>query len=90
MQRRAWVAHRPGGSRRSTQRSGTGGRPLCYQTAVAEATSTARAPSPYQSAMVMVAQAVAGSVMHAAKVGSRGPFTRGRPSWPGVRGGAGA
>ena len=36
----------PAGSRMSTQRSGTGGRPLWYQTAVSEATSTVRGPSP--------------------------------------------
>ena len=69
---------------------GTGGRPLWYHTAVAEATSTARAPSPYQSATVMAVQAVAGSARRAASVGRRWPFTRGRPRWPGERGAAGS
>ncbi len=86
----AWVAHRPCGPRMSTQRSGTGGRPVWYHTAVSDATATARAPAPYQWAMVMLVQAVSGSARRAARVGNRAPLRRGRPCWRGRRGGAGA
>ena len=44
----ARVSNLPLGSRTSTQRMGTGGRPVWYQTAVAEVISTRRWPSPYQ------------------------------------------
>jgi hypothetical protein len=38
--------------RHPTQR-GTGGKPVWYQTAISEATSTTRSPPPYHSATVM-------------------------------------
>ena len=68
----------------------TGGRPLWYHTAVAEATSIVRGPAPYQLATVTAVQAVAGSARRAARVGRRRPFTRGRPICPARRGGAGS
>src|SRR5215218_7966386 len=55
---KAWVAKAPCGSRTSTQRMGTAGSPVLYQTAVAEATSTVRSPQPYQSTTVAAAQAL--------------------------------
>ena len=42
MHSRAWVSNSPLGSRIKTQRSGTAGKPVLYQTAVAEITSTVR------------------------------------------------
>ncbi|MFN8538769.1 MAG: hypothetical protein U0232_14985 [Thermomicrobiales bacterium] len=45
----------------------------------AEATSTVRAPSPYQLATVTLVQAVVRSARRAARVGRRWPFLRGRP-----------
>ena len=56
VQSSAWVAKCPCGSRISTQRNGTGGSPLWYQTAVAEAISTVRWPAPYQWATVLGVQ----------------------------------
>jgi hypothetical protein len=87
---RAWVSNSPLGSRIKTQRSGTAGKPLLYQSAVAEATSTLRSPSPYQSAIVIGIQAVFGSSATAESLGRREPFTRGLPSCPRRRGGAGS
>jgi hypothetical protein len=48
-------------SRTSTQRMGTAGNPVLYQTAVADATSTVRSPPPYQSSTVAGVQVVEGS-----------------------------
>jgi hypothetical protein len=44
--RRAWGSNPPSGSRISTQRTGTAGKPVEYHTAVAEAISTVRSPLP--------------------------------------------
>src|SRR3954464_4644467 len=53
VQRRACGSKRPWGSRRSTQRIGTVGRPAWCQTAVEEWISTVRSPPPYQLGTVM-------------------------------------
>ena len=71
---RAWVAKVPCGSRTSTQRRGTGGNPVWYQTPVSETTSTVRSPPPYQSATVTGFQAVLGSSATTARLGRRLPF----------------
>jgi hypothetical protein len=65
------VANFPCGSRISTQRSGTGGWPGWYQTAVAEAICTARAPLPYHWATVSGTQTSVWSSAIVAKAGSR-------------------
>src|SRR5829696_3859128 len=74
----------------STQRNGTGGRPVWYQTAVSETTSTFRTPAPYQLGTRSGVQPVVGSPATAARVGRRLPLRRGRPTWRGRRGGAGS
>ena len=82
------------GSRTSTQRIGTGGLPQWYQTAVWEASSTTRTVPSYQ-ATGEAFQETSGKPSCSFpscsfRVGRRAPFTRGRPFWPGRRGGAGA
>ena len=87
---RAWVLNSPCGSRTSTQRMGTAGSPVLYQTAVAEATSTVRSPLPYQSSTVAGAQTVEGSSATSDRFGRRSPLRRGLPICPALRGGAGS
>src|SRR5215210_2391059 len=48
-QNRAWVSNSSCGSRISTQRTGTAGKPVEYQSAVSETISTVRCAPPYQS-----------------------------------------
>src|SRR4051812_49843601 len=86
---RAWVSNSSLGSRIRTQRRGTAGKPVLYQTALAETTSTTRSFAPYQLATVMVLQAVAGSWVTTERLGKRSPLRRGLPIWCGFRGGAG-
>jgi hypothetical protein len=90
VQSKAWVANSPCGSRTKTQRMGTAGNPVLYQSTVAEATSTVRSPLPYQSSTVAATQTVEGSSATAARFGSRSPFRRGLPICPALRGGAGS
>jgi hypothetical protein len=76
---------RPSGSRISTHRIGTGGRPQWYQREVAVETSIGRWLPPYHRT-VRACQAVCGSVRRACSVGWRLPFRRGRPLVPAGRG----
>ena len=69
----------------SPQRTGTGGRPLCYQTAMSDATSMARGPCPYPWGTTIVSHRVVGSVSRDASVGRRWPVSRGRPRRRGAR-----
>jgi hypothetical protein len=69
---------------------GTGGSPVWYQTAVAEATSTVRSPLPYQLLTATGVQMLPGAFATAAKVGKRLPLRRGLPICFGLRGGAGS
>src|SRR5215217_2453079 len=62
------------GSRIRTQRNGTGGSPVLYQSAVAEATSTVRSFPLYQSETVMDVQVVAGSSATAERLARRSPL----------------
>src|SRR5918995_6588755 len=71
VQKRAWVLNSPSGSRSNTQRKGTAGKPVEYQTAVAEAISTMRSPLPYQLATVVGFQAVVGSLATSESLGKR-------------------
>src|SRR3982751_2816141 len=88
--KRAWVANSSLGSRINTQRRGTAGSPVLYQTAVSETISTMRSLLPYQSATVMDIQAVPGSSATAERLGRRPPLRGGLPICPGSRGGAGS
>ena len=90
VQSRACGSKRRWGSRSSTQRIGTTGRPAWRQTAVAEQISTTRSPSPYQPGTVTRCQRVVSSTSTSARVGRRAPLVRGRPTVPGRRGGAGS
>jgi hypothetical protein len=83
-----WVANSPLGSRTNTQRMGTAGNPVLYQTAVAEDPSTVRSPLPYQSSTVAGTQSVEGSLATTERFGRRLPFRRGLPICPALRGGA--
>src|SRR3954470_13116505 len=49
-----------------------------------------RSAWPYQPSTLIRCQAVAGSASCSSKLGRRAPLTRGRPSVPGIRGGAGS
>src|SRR5215216_5144959 len=69
--RSAWVLNSPCGSRTTTQRIGTAGNPVLYQTAVAQATSTVRFPPPYQSSTVVGVQVVEGSSATTERFGRR-------------------
>src|SRR5215216_5929431 len=80
VQRRAWVLKPPSGSRISTQRTGTANKPVEYQTALAEAISTVRSLSPYQLAIVVSFQTVAGSSVTSERLGKRSPLRRGLPT----------
>ena len=87
--RRAWVLNFASGSRISTHRKGTAGKPVLCQTAVSETISTVRCALPYQLATVMVLQTVSGSSATTERLGRRSPLSRGLPICPGWRGGAG-
>ncbi len=86
---KAWASNSSRGSRISTQRNGTAGKPVEYQTAVSETISTGRSVPPYQPLTVIGVQAVRGSSSTAERFGRRGPFRRGLPIWRGLRGRAG-
>ena len=60
------------------------------QIAVAEQISTARSPSPYQLGTVTRIQRVSWWARTSARFGRRAPLVRGRPTIPGLRGGAGS
>jgi hypothetical protein len=90
VQRRAWALNAPWGSRISTQRTGTAGKPVEYHTALAQAISTVRSPLPYQLAILVIFQTVLGSSATTERLGKRSPFMRGLPIWPWRRGGAGS
>jgi len=90
VQSSAWGAKRPLGARIRPQRRDTGGSPLGCQTAGAAAPSTVRGPVSYHGPTVRAVPVVRGSTATAARVGGRAPVRRGRPIWPGRRGGAGA
>jgi hypothetical protein len=74
----------------SPQRRGTGGNPVCYQTAVLLPISMTRSPSPYQPGTSHRCQAVLCWCRTCRRVASRFPFWRGRPFVPGGRNGAGS
>src|SRR5208283_2276793 len=90
VQRNAWGSRSPEGSRTRTQRIEAGGRPLEYQTEVAETYSSARVCPPYQSAIVIWVQTVVGSASTAQSFGRRLPFFAGLPGLLGWRSGAGS
>jgi hypothetical protein len=77
--RSAWVLNPPWGSRIKTQRIGTANKPVEYQTAVAEETSTMRSLLPYQLAILVIFQTVFGSWVTSERLGSRSPLRRGLP-----------
>src|SRR5262249_37171811 len=86
----ACVGKIPRGSRISTQRIGTGGNPVEYQTGVWERISIGRSRSPYQRGMRGSLQGGDGSSRWHERVRSRSPNRRGgRLAW-GERGGVGA
>ncbi len=89
VQSSACGSKRPQGSRSSTQRIGTTGKPAWRQTAVSERISTMRSPSPYQPGTATRRQGVSLSARTLARVGRRAPLVRGRPTAPGRRGGTG-
>src|SRR3712207_7410168 len=71
VQSKAWVAKAPCGSRTSTQRMGTAGNPVLYQTAVPEAISTVHSPLPYQLSTLAGVQEVLRSEEHTSELQSR-------------------
>ena len=84
---RAWGSNPPSGSRISTQRMGTAGKPVEYHTAVSEAISTVRSSLPYQLAISVGFQTVFGSSATteswaAARPLARSPYLA-RASWRG-------
>jgi hypothetical protein len=83
VQRSAWVPNSLWGSRIRTQRNGTAGKPVVYQTALAESTSTQRSSLPYQLLSVMVLQRAEESSATTERFGSLSPLRRGLPIWPG-------
>jgi hypothetical protein len=78
--RRACVLNSPRGSRIHAQRTGTANKPVLYHTAVSEATSTMRLLSPYQFAIVVSFQTVAGSSATTERFAKRSPLRRGLPN----------
>src|SRR5215212_2216136 len=89
VQRSAWGWNSSCGSRINTQRNGTAGKPVEYQTAVLETISIVRFCLPYQFATMIGFQPVEESSATTERLGKRSPLSRGRPIWPGYRGGAG-
>jgi len=81
---------RSGGSRIRPPRMATGGWPEGYPTAGSVALATSRGPAPDPSSLVSVLHGVCSSAPTAARVGRRFPVRRGRPRWPGARGGGGS
>lgn len=86
--RNACGSFSPLGSRTSTQRIATRMPGWCHG-AVPEAMSSLRSVRPYQPSMLTLRQRVAGFSSRCFRVGSRPPLTGGRPTAPGLRGGAG-
>src|SRR3954469_24208560 len=74
--KKACGSRSPVGSRTRTQRSGTGGEPLRYQTATSEARATVRVWLPYQPVSVTVRQAVAASASRCLSLGRWRPYHR--------------
>jgi hypothetical protein len=62
-----------------TRRTGTANRPVEYHTAVWEAISTMRSALPYQFAIIVGFQTVAGSWATSEGLGKRSPLRRGLP-----------
>jgi hypothetical protein len=71
------------GSRINTQRNGTAGKPVEYQTAVLETISIVRFCLPYQFATMIDFQPVEESSATTERLGKRSPLSRGRPICPG-------
>jgi hypothetical protein len=69
-------------SDQSTQRNGTAGKPVEYQTAVLETISIVRFCLPYQFATMIGFQPVEESSATTHRLGKRSPLSRGRPIWP--------
>src|SRR5215211_2075273 len=74
--KRAWVSNSSLGSRIKTQRNGTAGNPVEYQSAVSETTSTSRSSSPYQWASVIGVQSMCASSVTAERLGKRSPLSQ--------------
>jgi hypothetical protein len=77
---KAWGLNSSCGSRINTQRNGTAGKPVLYQTAVAEITSTVRSWLPYQPAIVTGSHSASGSAATTERFATRSPLRRGRPN----------
>ena len=75
----AWGLNSPCGSRTRTQRTGTAGKPVEYQTVVLEETSTIRCLLSYHLAIVVGFQTVFVASATSERLGSRLPFMRGLP-----------
>src|SRR5919199_4185903 len=77
----------PSGSRASTQRKGTANKPVEYQAALSEETSTMRSPLRHHLAVVVSFETAFGSSATSERLGSRSPLRQGLPICPGRRGG---